>query len=58
MVEVKKVLTEIYGTPQFKLAFIIVSKRINTRIFVDRGRAGDNPKPGTVIDDIVTLPER
>lgn len=37
-----------------KLAFIIVSKRINTRIFL-----GDqNPKPGTVVDDIITLPER
>ncbi|XP_045512513.1 piwi-like protein Siwi [Pieris brassicae] len=56
--EVKKVLTEIYGTPQFKLAFIIVSKRINTRIFIERNRSGDNPRPGTVIDDVVTLPER
>ncbi|XP_050672859.1 piwi-like protein Siwi [Leptidea sinapis] len=56
--EIKKKLTEIYGTPQFKLAYIIVSKRINTRIFVDRGRSGENPRPGTVIDDVVTLPER
>ncbi|XP_026764636.1 piwi-like protein Siwi [Galleria mellonella] len=56
--EIKKKLTEIYGGTDYKFAFVIVSKRINTRIFVDRGRSGDNPRPGTVIDDVVTLPER
>ncbi|CAG4975446.1 unnamed protein product [Parnassius apollo] len=56
--EIKKKLTEIYGGPDFKMAFIIVSKRINTRIFVNTGRSGENPKPGTIIDDVVTLPER
>lgn len=39
--------------------FIIVSKRINTRFFKDNnGSAPTNPTSGTVIDDIVTLPER
>ncbi|KAL4715482.1 hypothetical protein ACJJTC_009108 [Scirpophaga incertulas] len=56
--EIKKKLAEIYQGVSYKLAFVIVSKRINTRIFVDCGRTGQNPKPGTVIDDIVTLPER
>ncbi|XP_053601023.1 piwi-like protein Siwi isoform X2 [Plodia interpunctella] len=56
--EIKKKLTEIYAGNEFKMAFIIVSKRINTRIFLDNGRGGDNPRPGTVIDDVVTLPER
>lgn len=37
-----------------KMAFIIVSKRINTRLFLN----GDNPPPGTVADDCITLPER
>lgn len=37
-----------------KFTFIIVSKRINTRIFV----ADQNPKPGTVVDNTITLPER
>ncbi|XP_049868005.1 piwi-like protein Siwi [Pectinophora gossypiella] len=55
--EIKKKLEEIYAGAPVRMAFIIVSKRINTRIFVDRGR-GDNPRPGTVIDDVVTLPER
>ncbi|KAF9809749.1 hypothetical protein SFRURICE_000230 [Spodoptera frugiperda] len=32
-------------------------KRINTRIFLNRGQ-GENPRPGTVIDDVITLPER
>ncbi|KAM3966529.1 piwi like RNA-mediated gene silencing protein aubergine [Aphomia sociella] len=56
--EIKKKLAQIYGRAEYKLAFIIVSKRINTRIFIDRGSTGDNPRPGTVIDDVVTLPER
>ncbi|XP_063362987.1 piwi-like protein Siwi [Cydia amplana] len=55
--EIKKKLNEVYAEAPYKLCFIIVSKRINTRIFVARGR-GENPQPGTVIDDVVTLPER
>ncbi|XP_068632882.1 piwi-like protein Siwi [Battus philenor] len=58
VVEIKKKLAEIYGGADVKMAFIIVSKRINTRIFVNTGRSGVNPKPGTIIDDVVTLPER
>lgn len=38
----------------YKLAFIVVSKKINTRIF----KNGTNPVPGTVVDDCITLPER
>ncbi|ALC39290.1 aub, partial [Drosophila busckii] len=37
-----------------RLCFIVVSKRINTRYFVNK----QNPEPGTVVDDIITLPER
>lgn len=37
-----------------RLAFIVVSKRINTRFFMN----GQNPPPGLVVDDVVTLPER
>uniref|UniRef100_A0A0K8TM02 Piwib n=1 Tax=Tabanus bromius TaxID=304241 RepID=A0A0K8TM02_TABBR len=37
-----------------RFAFVIVSKKINTRLF-SRGR---NPNAGTVVDDVVTLPER
>ncbi|EAT40579.1 AAEL007698-PA [Aedes aegypti] len=36
------------------LTFFIVNKRINTRFFDHR----QNPRPGTVVDDVVTLPER
>lgn len=42
------------GSETCKLCFIVVSKRINARFFYGR----DNPPPGTVIDDVVTLPER
>lgn len=37
-----------------KVTFIVVTKRINTRIFA----GSNNPKPGTVVDSVVTLPER
>ncbi|CAD7013874.1 protein aubergine [Ceratitis capitata] len=54
----KNKLDEIYknaGEPTpAPMAFIVVSKRINTRYFVN----GDNPPPGTVVDDVITLPER
>lgn len=39
-------------TPKF--IFIIVSKHINTRLFMN----GQNPTPGIVVDDVITLPER
>jgi len=39
------------------LTFIIVSKRINTKFFTAR-KPEQNPNSGTVIDDVVTLPER
>lgn len=63
--EVKKIeekLKEMYEkhgkTAEPKLSFIIVNKRINTRFFLNRGSKVDNPVPGTVIDNTVTLPER
>ena len=39
------------------MAFVIVSKRINTRFFTRNGRVG-NPDCGTVVDDKVTQGER
>lgn len=50
----KKLCQEIYKNNELKMAFIVVSKRINTRLFTQR----DNPPPGTVVDDVITLPER
>uniref|UniRef100_A0A182KF12 Uncharacterized protein n=1 Tax=Anopheles christyi TaxID=43041 RepID=A0A182KF12_9DIPT len=52
----KEKLTKVYENNEYKcqLSVIVVNKRINTRLF-DGGR---NPPPGTVVDDIVTLPER
>lgn len=53
--DIKKKLTEqIYTQEPLKMAFIVVSKRINTRIF----HGNNNPPPGTVVDDVITLPER
>merc|ERR1719508_613368 len=42
---------------QVKFTYIIVSKRINTRFFKMNGKPS-NPPSGTVVDDVVTLPER
>ncbi|XP_050080186.1 protein aubergine-like [Anopheles maculipalpis] len=58
--EVKKIkqnLAQMYANvKEFKpqLSMIVVSKRINTRLFM----ADRNPPPGTIVDDIITLPER
>lgn len=35
-------------------AFIVLNKKINTRIFEGKR----NPLPGTVADDTITMPER
>ncbi|CAB0044919.1 unnamed protein product [Trichogramma brassicae] len=40
------------GEEKVKLTFIIVTKRINTRIFHN----GRNPQPGTIVDDVITSP--
>lgn len=37
-----------------KFTYIVVNKRINTRLFAK----GSNPPPGTIVDDTITLPER
>ena len=47
-------LKRMYGDLPVKMTFIIVTKRINTRLFLN----GNNPPPGTVADDCVTMPQR
>lgn len=51
-------LKSIYGGAEPKLAYIIVNKRTNTRLFKKSGLNFINPKPGTVVDRTITLPER
>ncbi|XP_070167826.1 piwi-like protein Siwi [Polyergus mexicanus] len=48
----KKKLEEVYYGPNFKMIFIIVSKRVNIRLFHNR----NNPPIGTVVDDVITSP--
>merc|ERR1712131_931 len=43
---------------QVKFTYIVVNKKINTRIMQMEGRNAVNPPSGTVVDDVVTLPER
>lgn len=64
-IEVESILSTL--TPAYRdrmvpsvvpLTFVVVSKRINTRFFVKNGGGCANPKPGTIVDDDITLPER
>lgn len=51
----KAKLVALYQDPsQFKMAYIIVTKRLNTRLFYN----GKNPPPGTVVDDVITCPTK
>ncbi|XP_076644828.1 aubergine isoform X1 [Halictus rubicundus] len=52
--QIKSKLKSIYGETQVKMAFVIVTKRINTRFFYN----SNNPPPGTIVDDVVTNPLR
>lgn len=56
--KLRECLNKIYGGPNYQLVFIIVTKRINTRLFARSARGHENPPPGTVVDDVITLPER
>ncbi|XP_043484450.1 piwi-like protein Siwi [Leptopilina heterotoma] len=53
--QIKDKLNALYGDSNaYKFAFIIVTKRINSRFFYQ----GQNAPPGTVVDDVVTNPAR
>lgn len=55
----KKLRVQHKNDNALKLTFIIVNKRINTRIFLrSHNQKFDNPQPGTVVDTTITLPER
>lgn len=60
LTHLRKALEEYYREQPVKLAFVIVSKRINTKFFLETsGRDNwQNVPAGTVVDDVVTLPER
>ncbi|CAL4111914.1 unnamed protein product, partial [Meganyctiphanes norvegica] len=38
-----------------KLSFVVVQKRINTRVFLKTGRGMDNPVPGSIVDHTITM---
>lgn len=54
VINIRKQLAELYLQEPIQMAFVLVTKRINTRVF-DNGK---NPVPGTVVDDVVTNPSR
>jgi len=46
-----------FGEYSPKLSFVVVQKRINTRIFLNKGRQMENPPSGTVADHTITRRE-
>ncbi|XP_055531352.1 protein aubergine-like [Wyeomyia smithii] len=54
LIAIREKLSTVYQGAESKLSFFVVSKRINTRLFNQKR----NPLPGTVVDDVITLPER
>ncbi|EFN76064.1 Piwi-like protein 1 [Harpegnathos saltator] len=52
IVDLRKKLNELYGGEKYRMSFIIVTKRVNTRFFFNK----QNPPTGTVVDDVVTSP--
>ena len=53
--QVKAKLETVYSIPnEVKMAYILVTKKINTRFFYNN----QNPSPGTVVDDVVTDPTK
>ncbi len=53
---IQKTLASLYEKNEYplQLAFVVVSKRINVRLFNGR----ENPRPGTIVDDVITNPRR
>ncbi|RWS28421.1 piwi-like protein 1 [Leptotrombidium deliense] len=57
--QLKDTIKKVAGTQKIDLAFVIVTKRVNGRFFLKQGeRQFANPIPGTVVDTVVTRPER
>jgi aubergine len=55
---VKTAIKETYGSTPFPpFTFIVVNKRLNTRIFLRKNDHVENPFPGTVVDDVITQPD-
>lgn len=55
---IKNRLAQMFPHRTPKLTVIIVSKRIQTRFFLGKGSHYLNPPPGTIVDDVVTQPEK
>ncbi|XP_054269475.1 piwi-like protein Ago3 isoform X2 [Macrosteles quadrilineatus] len=50
----KKAFSSISPDYNPSLCFIVCQKRINTRIFLPKGRDFENPPPGSVVDNTIT----
>ncbi|KAL4154233.1 hypothetical protein QTP88_002060 [Uroleucon formosanum] len=49
---------QVYGPKSVPFAFVIVTKRISARFFAPTNRGPENPRPGTIIDTVVTDPTK
>lgn len=57
-VKLKEIYLKAGGGAVPKFSFIVVNKRLNTRIFLNEDSNVRNPVSGTVVDNTITLPER
>jgi aubergine len=57
--DIKSKVKKMYGDQNPRIGFVILNKQTNTRFVTKNPRSGnDNPLPGTIVDDVITLPER
>ncbi|KAL5239162.1 hypothetical protein ACI65C_006572 [Semiaphis heraclei] len=49
---------QVYGPNSVPFAFVIVTKRISARFFAPTNIGPENPRPGTIIDTVVTDPTK
>uniref|UniRef100_A0A1I8JF89 Piwi-like protein 1 n=2 Tax=Macrostomum lignano TaxID=282301 RepID=A0A1I8JF89_9PLAT len=58
LLQLKQSLSKIYGERMSSLGFkaIVVKKLVSSRMFRKQGSQLRNPAPGTVLDDVITMP--
>jgi aubergine-like protein len=59
--EIKSVIQQYYSQNDVevpKLTYMIVSKRVNTRLFTNEPCGRDNPPPGTILDNTINVKGR
>ena len=54
MVQIKAALAAIQETKDVKILFLMVNKRVKTKLVADANGRVQNPQPGTILDNSIT----